>query len=875
MSLAYFCCDERRREAVRDHPTLNGIDFLEVLDQDAPSNSPRQQTLLVHCLKPIWVAPEEDPGTAPTFLLTQANVQIEGGERITPVRVMWAYPAISIPDPLVTAQEQSFFTALPQPENILVVRTDSSGDYSIYRFVLVQAPDNRSRPENFDPIIRQVDFSFKVECPSEFDCESELPCPPELRPEPDIDYLAKDYDSFRQLMLDRMAVLLPQWRERNPADIGVALVELLAYVGDHLSYTQDAIATEAYLDTAQHRISVRRHARLVDYPMHDGCNARVWLQLQVNTDTRLEAGERFLTRLPGHPPRLTNEAYQHVLVQQPEVFESMHPALLYPSHNQIYFYTWGDENCCLPKGATRATLRDSAPSSRLHLMAGDILIFTERISPTTGLPTDADTTRRHAVRLTSISPEPIITRNREGKIIRITPGTPIQDPLTEQPIVEIAWHEEDALPFPFCLSSYALVERGEQQLENISVVLGNVVLADHGRTVEEPLASVPEPILFYAAARTNHCKPRQQTPIAPRYTPRLTESPVTQAATVPGNSFSSAPDALPSATAAFRWQFQDVLPAITLNADEQRWTPQRDLLGSDRFAREFVAEVDNRGQTHLRFGRGQDNGLAPPSGTRLVATYRVGNGTQGNVGAATITHIVSNNSAIDTIWNPLAARQGMEPESIAATVHSAPFAFQTQERAVTPEDWAMVAQRHPGVQRAAATFRWTGSWHTVFLTLDRLRGLPVDAAFEQEMRDHLERYRLAGYDLEIDAPRYVPLEVAMQVCVLPSYFRSDVKAALFEVLSDRVLPDGRLGAFHPDNFTFGQSVYLSRLYSTAQAVAGVASVSITTFQRQGQADTRPLETGNLMLGRLEIAQLQNDPNFPERGVLRLQMEGGK
>ena len=55
--------------------------------------------------------------------------------------------------------------------------------------------------------------------------------------------------------------------------MGVTLVELLAYVADELSYRQDAVATEAYLDTARSRVSLRRHARLVDYRMHDGCNA--------------------------------------------------------------------------------------------------------------------------------------------------------------------------------------------------------------------------------------------------------------------------------------------------------------------------------------------------------------------------------------------------------------------------------------------------------------------------------------------------------------------------------------------------------------------------------------------------------------------------
>ena len=70
---------------------------------------------------------------------------------------------------------------------------------------------------------------------------------------------------------------MPDWQERHVPDLGVTLVELLAYVGDYLSYYQDAVGTEAYLGTARQRISVRRHARLVDYQLHEGCNARAWV----------------------------------------------------------------------------------------------------------------------------------------------------------------------------------------------------------------------------------------------------------------------------------------------------------------------------------------------------------------------------------------------------------------------------------------------------------------------------------------------------------------------------------------------------------------------------------------------------------------------
>jgi hypothetical protein len=194
---------------------------------------------------------------------------------------------------------------------------------------------------------------------------------------------------------------------------------------------------------------------------------------------------------------------------------------------------------------------------------------------------------------------------------------------------------------------------------------------------------------------------------------------------------------------------------------------------------------------------------------------------------------------------------------------------------VTAEDYAAVTERHPGVQRAAATLRWTGSWHTVFVTVDRIGGLPMDRDFKTELIRHLERYRMAGHDLALNEPVFVSLKLDLVVCVQPSYLRSHVHAGLLETLGARRLGDGRRGLFHPDNLSFGQTIYLSPIYSAARQVAGVASVKITRFQRAGVDDDRPLTDGFIRLARLEIARLENDPNFPEHGVLGLTLSGGK
>ena len=998
--MIYFCCDQRRRKDLQARNRqvaaalrLNGIDCLEVLDHEAPPVIQRQQTLLVRLFEPV-----------PAF--KGENVRLTGGERITPVRVEWAYPAPAVPASVApTNAERNYYKNLPEADHVLVVRTDSSGDFSTYRLTLVDTQGNGAPPVQFDPLFVAVDFSFKVECPTDFDCAPRHLCLPEATPEPQIDYLAKDYASFRRLVLDRMALLMPEWRERNPADLGIALVELLAYVGDHLSYRQDAVTTEAYLGTARRRISVRRHARLVDYVMHDGCNARTWVQVQCAAGTSgvwLPEATTLLTKVPqaattiAAGSRELAEALQH----QPVVFQTMHDLMLEDAHNEMHFHTWGDGDCCLPRGATRATLRGHFP----NLRADDVLILEEMLGPQTGAVEDADSTRRQAVRLVAVQ-------------CWATAGTtPLQDPLNGQEITEILWSAEDALRFAFSVSSVTDPDHGSLAIRDVSVARGNIVAADHGRWLDqvEELGTVPAPSLRRIPdPRANPCDDRGPGWVAPRYNPVLREAPLTfavplrsanrfsfdlhgdivaklnQATVSPaltgefrragmelagvnsvqgGNglwSISSGTqpwvirqvggrvtvsDPSDSAWRAMKQQPAEALPALRL-ASELRlfklnfsfalatqlnaglltpaltqmfvhagvvfpcpvsiqrgpgdggpwvlrngeevyylrneatglnvyelldWAPRRDLLGSDAGDRDFVVEVESDGTAALRFGDGT-HGIRPDSGTEFEARYRVGMGVAGNVGSETICHVVDSVGGLPVVKvrNPLPAVGGSDPEGMEDVRQRAPSAFRVKQRAVTAEDYAEMTERDPGVQRAAATFRWTGSWHTVFVTADRIGGLPVDKAFKKRTADGLEKYRMAGHDLEVDRPRYVSLEIALHVCVKPDYFRSQVRRALLEVFSNRVLPYGRLGIFHPDNFTFGQPVYLSRLYAVAQAVPGVASVHAELFRRQGQDETSGIDSGRLEFDRLEIARCDNDRNFSEHGVFQLTLGGGK
>jgi hypothetical protein len=557
---------------------------------------------------------------------------------------------------------------------------------------------------------------------------------------------------------------------------------------------------------------------------------------------------------------------------RPEVFEPLDDPLLYPAHNEILFYTWGDEECYLPAGATRASLcRQTTGGLVEHLSRGDVLIFEEVKGPASGREEDADPLHRHAVRLTDVS----FSEDRLFLEREVCPPPPdASDDEQAVRVVEIAWAPEDALPYPLCLSTVI----NNEQVRDISIARGNVVLADHGLTVP---ANYREAMVLADYGLTITDEDPYWIPEDGPYRLTLRSGPLTQQGHVYDRHNELAlfdPEA--PAAAALRWEMGDVQPAVELleeGNEDQPWRPQRDLLGSDRFANEFVVETEDDGPAFLRFG-------VPPLGRvparDLRAVYRVGNGRSGNVGAQTITQAVTNLSGtnlsgIESVCNPLPARGGRDPEPLEQVRLYAPQAFRVQERAVTEADYTAVAQRHPEVQRAAATRRWSGSWHTWYVTVDRKGGLPVDADFEQELRNFLGRFRLAGYDLEVRAPRFAPLDIALRVCVETGYLHSNVKRALLgEAFTNAELPGGRRGFFHPDNFTFGQPVYLSQVVTAAMEVPGVRWVEPTRFQRWGETSRGELAAGRITFDRLEIARLDNDPSAPENGKIEFEMQGG-
>jgi predicted phage baseplate assembly protein len=241
--------------------------------------------------------------------------------------------------------------------------------------------------------------------------------------------------------------------------------------------------------------------------------------------------------------------------------------------------------------------------------------------------------------------------------------------------------------------------------------------------------------------------------------------------------------------------------------------------------------------------------------------------------------------------NPLPASGGTAPESLAEVKLYAPGAFRANPlRAIVADDYARFAARAPELQGAAAALEWSGSWYAADVAVDPLGREDLPAGLGWRIRAQLERYRRIGHDVEVHAARYVPLRIALFVCVRPDFLVAHVEAELRDRFGAGLRRDGTPGFFHPDRLRLGAPVFASALLAETQAIAGVAHVEVILLARAedvppdyapgdaaGDGGTWPYvpDDGVLHLAAREIARVDNDPDHPDHGDIHFKMGGGR
>ena len=736
-----------------------------------------------------------------------------------------------------------------------------------------------------------------------------------------------------------MALVQPGWTERHIPDLGVTLVELLAYTGDQLSYFQDAVATEAYLGTARRRISLRRHLRLIDHRLHEGCNARAWLVLHTESDRTLEPDRyRFLTR-------------------DGEVFEPLasQPLQLRRAHNTIELWTWQEHECCLSAGATAATLKRDPG---VDLQPGDVLMLEEVLGPRTGLEADADPAHRQAVRLTSV-----------------TAG---HDPVACQDVLEVRWSDEDALRFTLCVSG---VDRNCVLRTNVSVARGNVVLADHGKRAKPETVEIPA-----GAPGERGCDPcaptEPQRVVEPvPYSARLTGRTLTHAVPFPPRADVAAEQArllraiAPDARAWLDelWRRDKALtkdefaalrrlfgrqaledaeldrhhPANGLGRLRQRWSrllarPLRRLESLGRRARSgYVLSSATVAELGAVWGDDRVKALAP--GSQVLAGPAARALHQDAVAALAQLELEGS----DGIWTTKAdllasgpndrhvvvevdddgrvsvrfgdgdAGRGAEPGAKLAARYRIGNGRAGNVGAGVITRIAVDGDANPGIAvrnplpasggmdpESAIDARLLAP---AAIRHRRLRAVTADdyAALAAEVPGVQDAAAVLAWngswyeaDVAIDPLGSTRLTPELQQRVSERLFRyrrigHDLHvgpAAYVPVLLDLFVcvepnhprGDARraiLGEIHtffaPDRLSFGGVVAASAIVARVQAIAGVQHVALRRLERLGEGDRGELASGLMRTSPLEIPRLDADPDRPLNGRLILELGGGR
>ena len=750
------------------------------------------------------------------------------------------------------------------------LRVAPVGDYSTYSLELMW---DASR---IDPFFAAIGFKFRPGCFTN-DCappQGGRPAPPN----PAIDYLAKDYDSFRHALMVAMAERVPGWASTSEADHDQVLIDLFAAAADELSDYQDRVAAEAYLGTTRKRVSLARHARLVDYHLSEGHQASTWLAVDVvGGQAPFTLDDQELVAWTGPKPPADDAVF---FASRQGELEPAQRQRLDPLLNRLRLHTWRNAQPALAAGSTSADIAppvglgsQAAADALRDLVRGGLwreMLIAELLNPLTGA----------------------VAGQHRGKrqVLRLLPGSDpdaggaasLFDPVTATWIVRVHWREDDALRFDYSFTTFC-PGPPPKTVEDVSMFYGNLLTVYEGR---------PREVFFREAGSL---LPTETDTVKQRTYARLDrfgdghDWALTQLPDEGPLAYRPTPDGL-APTGELPARSTLVLTVKPPGGAIEGWDEVESLVHSDDSAENgdhYMVETDERRRSQLRFGNGRNGRLLPP-GAVVHARYQVGVGSAGNIGADQLVNVQALTGAlmgaVTAATNPLDVTGGRDPEPAERVRRNAPEAFRARQlRAVTLADYVSRAEEVEGVSRAVARYAWTGSWRTVRIAIDpagftALGDARSDAlwdALRPRVADHLEAVRLIGEDLELRPPRYVPLEIHVDVCAGEPYWREDLRFVLEQEFSDGWTSDGRRGFFHPDEWTFGQALHRSAIEGRIARIAGIEHVVRITMKRFSAPQPGRPGAEVLEIGFDEVVLLANDPDHLERGLIRFDIQGGR
>ncbi|MER7079890.1 putative baseplate assembly protein [Saccharopolyspora kobensis] len=270
-------------------------------------------------------------------------------------------------------------------------------------------------------------------------------------------------------------------------------------------------------------------------------------------------------------------------------------------------------------------------------------------------------------------------------------------------------------------------------------------------------------------------------------------------------------------------------------------------------------------------------GAVPARGAQIrVPSYRTGGGRAGNVARGAISVLRSSVPYITDVENREAAAGGVDGETVDEAKVRAPHQLRVQERAVTAEDYELIArQAAPAAARIhclPAGARNEPGAARVLVVPDAVADVGDQIRFEQlipaeqmlaAIAARLDERRLLGTRLIVEPPFYQGITVVARMRAGrsdPTRVRRDTLDALYGYLNPL------RGGIDGTGWPFGRPVQLGEVYAVLQRVEGVELIDEVrlfpadpiTGQRGAPVDRVELAAHALVFSHQHLVLVQPD-----------------
>lgn len=99
-------------------------------------------------------------------------------------------------------------------------------------------------------------------------------------------YDLREYEDFKKDMIERLKKAIPEYSDFSDSDFGMVLIDLVAHGLDVLSYYNEKVANEAYLETAEERESIVKIAKMLGYTLEEATPSQVYEVFEITPKSK-------------------------------------------------------------------------------------------------------------------------------------------------------------------------------------------------------------------------------------------------------------------------------------------------------------------------------------------------------------------------------------------------------------------------------------------------------------------------------------------------------------------------------------------------------------------------------------------------------------